>query len=254
MHRTNKDKVITRSDRKSRVIEKGTKRPLNPLSCNRVMAPEDGIMPRSMQLICWFDYKTTSDVQPSVIEWFNNYLKARGNMVCNPAIVVDLDDSLFLGSVPHRQKPNHLVKTIIELAINNHYYVVFITARPSRMSLDDDHSNRKMTVDQIENLGYSKMYHRLIMSSIVSDQSGNKIDFAVEKKENRDRLRREGRSIVINIGDQWTDHFAKPDWNLLESEEVAKYTNTKVLIFENDLEIPERTLCVKLPESSNFSI
>lgn len=222
--------------------------PLYPVSCATPLNAFESPFPKSMRNVCWTEYRTIEERMAPLIDWFSSYLAYKVPTVCGPTVVVDLDDSAFLGADPETQKANPLIRAIVKLAASRNCYVAFVTARPSTSDAKHEDANMKMTIDQIKRLGYDSMYHRLLMSK-ADDENWQTHDYALEKKQHRDRLRSEGKTILINIGDQWTDHFASPDYDRLESDLVVRYERTKILIFENDLEGPERSLCVKLPES-----
>lgn len=223
--------------------------PVFPASCSKPKSAFESPFPKAMKNVCWAEYRAEPERMKSLLDWFDAYLKFKAPTVCGPAIVVDLDDSAFLGRNPDTQKANPLVKAVVKLAASRGCYVAFVTARPLTVDSGNEGDNRNVTVRQIRDMGYDATYHRLLMSD-ASEDNWETYDYAAEKKRHRDLLRSEGRSIVLNIGDQWTDHFARPDYDRLDSERVERYSRTKILLFENEMEAPERTLCVKLPESA----
>lgn len=219
--------------------------PLVPLSCRSQGRARAETFPPEAKMLCWAEPQPTR----ALMDWFASYFLARKAMVCRPVLVLDLDETAFKGSEPETQKANPLVFGLARLAKSLGYGVILITARPYKTGPEDPgRGNRDFTLEQLGILGYSGLFDELKMSTYLEEDDSLYDNCAREKKDHRDALRARGFSVVCNIGDQWSDHFARANWDALEQAE-SQGLSKKMILFENDLELPERTLCVKLPRA-----
>lgn len=124
--------------------------------------------------------------------------------VCHPskaAVVFDIDETILINDPKidacYHARPNPGMMKIYKLCLRLQIAVYFVTAR----RLSDD--NYDWTTKQLQCIGAGK-YAELHMCPESYRASPAKI--SEFKKRARDRIiRKSGRNIILNAGDQWTD-------------------------------------------------
>jgi predicted secreted acid phosphatase len=144
---------------------------------------------------------------------------ARG--VQNPAVVFDIDDTVLINdsSVPGDARPNHSIMGIYKAALAMGMTVFIVTARP------ESPSNRKWTREQLE-LVHVYDYKKLFMLPKQESFAATSAFKLRARKEIADM----GYTILLNVGDQWTDVVRVN--NTKEFDTLADFDSDSYWLFE----------------------
>lgn len=121
-----------------------------------------------------------------------------------PAVVFDIDDTiLHLSEDESRFVGNECARALYEAAVANNILIFFITAR------SDADGALEWTEQQLDDLGCGA-YHALELRPAYVGSSGREV--AHFKHRARDMLAsKHNARIILNAGDQWTDHLSDMD-------------------------------------------
>ena len=125
------------------------------------------------------------------------------------AVVFDIDDTLIFSKTGHRHP---YIYQLYQYALQNQLHIFFITARLK------NEGNVIYTKNQLEKTGFG-LYHRLYMLPyhyLVNRSIG------LYKFHTRQFLESQGQTIILNVGDLWTD-LLFPIPNALENYKKNNY-------------------------------
>ena len=127
------------------------------------------------------------------------HLREQAKLVKNPCIVLDIDDTVLLCRTTRivRNEPLFL---IYKYALSRGVKVFFVTARRASFP------TRLWTMQQLALLGYGE-YHglNLMPRAFVAQGTASRYKWLA-----RSELVRRGHTVLLNVGDQWSDLLVLP--------------------------------------------
>ena len=127
------------------------------------------------------------------------HLREQAKLVKNPCIVMDIDDTALICRTTRiiRNEPLYI---IYKYALKHDIKVFFVTARRASFP------TQLWTMQQLALLGYDQ-YHgiTLMPRRFVVQRTASRYKWQV-----RSELVRRGHTVLINVGDQWSDLLVLP--------------------------------------------
>lgn len=122
------------------------------------------------------------------------------------AVAIDIDETILFNKKCNKIEINYIVRQLFGLCKNLGVSVYIITARP------DNPDNRKFTVDDLTNCGYPPgSYEHLYMQP--ERLYNSRRNFSSFKATTREKIVRDtGKTLVLNVGDQWSDMMKLPPY------------------------------------------